>query len=822
MSSPLTELEKTTALPGVILESERAVIRKRRGAAGLQQDRAELTGLAISGGGIRSSTFSIGVIQALAERDLFKQFDYLSTVSGGGYTGSLLSSLLNHNCEQPDQFPLHKPVGKEEPKALQHIRNGSNYLTPGGFLSVARLPAVLLRGLLLNLLLLLPFAMLAVIFTELVHESLPRLNLSGAFAGNDVAAFVTGVMIGGVAYFSLSGWRSAGGNWERRNAYELWVARVLILLVAILLFGPLSVLIEWAIYEPWIDFREVLAERLPLIVWAVAVALVTVVIVIMRAPGNLRSLLSRLALVLAGLLGPTLVFGMYLVMVIAQVDSPFISFGRPLSALQTGLETEELEAKGGPVDLRLDQSFLRAMYLKGIEYPHYENENTEQTLTESGIYCGADTWLLPNPESGLGPPTQADCAVPPEELDARQEAYGFLRLQPREWWPYALEDPVTEEVPLYELFGARLGLGGERSETALLHDYEFVLLTAILFVLNYYFINVNQTSLHSFYRDRLSKTYLIRRDAEGRVQQNDELKLSELNAEGSYAPYHLINTSLNLQAATVESQRGRSSDFFCMSRLYCGGTQTGYCRTEDLEQQDGHLNLGTAMAISGAAAAPNMGSATVRSLVFVLTLLNVRLGYWIPNPAFVAQGKRVGRPWARYLSREAFGNLTAETRLVNISDGGHLENLAIYELLRRHCNTILCIDGEADPDHSFHGLVTLMRIARIDLGIEIEIDLSDLQLQQGLVSKHYTVGRINYGDGVEPGTLIYVKSSVSEASDRNPFLHKYRNENASFPHESTSDQFFDERQFEAYRALGECIGRGLARDLEQGKVFGHS
>ena len=64
-----------------------------RGAASVDQ---QLSGLALSGGGIRSATFSLGVIQALVEKGKFKFVDYISTVSGGGYIGSCVSSVLNH------------------------------------------------------------------------------------------------------------------------------------------------------------------------------------------------------------------------------------------------------------------------------------------------------------------------------------------------------------------------------------------------------------------------------------------------------------------------------------------------------------------------------------------------------------------------------------------------------------------------------------------------------------------------------------------------------------------------------------------------------
>ena len=76
-----------------------------------------LVGLALSGGGIRSATFHLGVIQALAKHGLLKTVDYLSTVSGGGYIGSCLSSLLNDQEVGPDQerFPLQYKMGTKEP-----------------------------------------------------------------------------------------------------------------------------------------------------------------------------------------------------------------------------------------------------------------------------------------------------------------------------------------------------------------------------------------------------------------------------------------------------------------------------------------------------------------------------------------------------------------------------------------------------------------------------------------------------------------------------------------------------------------------------------
>ena len=112
-----------------------------------------LIGLALSGGGIRSATFSLGIIQALAKHEFLKKVDYLSTVSGGGFTGSCLSSVLNakDTGSEQDRFPLHYQAGAEEPLGVGQLRNSAHYLAPGGLLDKIRIPALVLRGVLSNL-----------------------------------------------------------------------------------------------------------------------------------------------------------------------------------------------------------------------------------------------------------------------------------------------------------------------------------------------------------------------------------------------------------------------------------------------------------------------------------------------------------------------------------------------------------------------------------------------------------------------------------------------------------------------------------------------
>ena len=812
-------------LPEALVEGELEIITARRQAAGLDTEpllrgtagrpsvKRELTGLALSGGGIRSSTFGIGVIQALASAGLFQRADYISTVSGGGYTGSMLSSLLR-DAPDPSDLPLAKPEGREEPPVLQHLRNGSNYLDPGGLLNTMRLPAVVGRGLLLNLLLLLPYIMLLVTATELIYEHgrVLEWRMSTAELGSWLRTDLWALLVIAPAlllyYWVMA--RLGKGKWKLRDRYERGLGAVLLLLIAVALLVPLLHLVGAAIELPLkgpLGLEAWLSRWFTWSVWAIATGVSIGLYAVVKASQHLSRIAGKVILFGAGVAGPMLILALYLFLVVAQADSPFIKGTFPeLDQIRADRDTATV--------VRLRRNLVDQFLRKGIAY--------EAQLRVPVVYCPAppadslprmpEAWLLAKPTS------VEQLTRNFETEDGRRLGQEMCR-QPNN----AIEDShyyrVAHLTTRYEVIGAKLRFGGKPSGETLLGDWLFVALAGLLLVFNYLFLDVNQSSLHGFYRDRLSRLYLIRRRKDGSVEPNDDQKLTTLNQPGSVAPYHIINTTLNLQGVTVESSRGRQSDFFFFTKRFCGGPHTGYCRTEDMEQWDDHVNLGTAMAISAAAAAPNMGSTTVKPLVFVLTMLNLRLGYWLPNPKYVRRGRSRPsflslRPRSLYLLREAMGALDADHALVNVSDGGHLENLAIYELLRRRCKVIIAVDGEADPNLTFNGLVTLMRLAKIDLGVDINIDLHALKLNpERFSTAHYAVGTIDYGveDG-EPqtGHLIYVKSSMT--NDEDPFIKKYRADHPTYPHETTADQFFDEVQFEAYRALGNHVGDRLVRD----------
>lgn len=337
-----------------------------------------------------------------------------------------------------------------------------------------------------------------------------------------------------------------------------------------------------------------------------------------------------------------------------------------------------------------------------------------------------------------------------------------------------------------------------------------------MIVFGFFFLNINLTSPHRYYRDQLASCYLLQRRAAANGTRTEQIvdrqPLSRLDA-ASLGPYQLINATLNVSAGVEPELRGRNSDFFLFSKHWCGSPLVNYQRTADWEAVDGHLDLATAVAISGAAAAPEMGMTSIRGARFWMALFNVRLNYWLRRPdRRMLPAKLIkifGGPGALYLIREIFGWVDHKQRYLNISDGGHLENLGIYELLRRRCKFIIALDGEQDPTITCSSLYKVIRFAWIDFGIKIKIELADLCRNiDGYSKAHFTLGTIDYADGGR-GFLLYVKSSLT--SNEPNYVLEYRTRFPDFPHQSTMDQLFEEDQFEAYRALGHHMVEELFR-----------
>lgn len=325
-------------------------------------------------------------------------------------------------------------------------------------------------------------------------------------------------------------------------------------------------------------------------------------------------------------------------------------------------------------------------------------------------------------------------------------------------------------------------------------------------------VDVNETSLYRYYRSKLATAFIYSGPTEARPQ------LSSFEPKFSFYP--IINCALNAPGSKAPKMRGRLADVFVFTPLMTGSNLVGYHPTKAWEQHNPDLDLAAAMALSGAAVSPQMGLMTTRRGSFWLTLFNARLHAWLKKPDGTekANPPKPSRCWhrgpgLRYLVREFMASANERLPYVNISDGGHIENLGVYELLRRRCRYIVAIDGEADSRMTFHALTNLQRLAYIDFGIHIDAELDELRLlESGFSRSHFRFCKIRYPTGKEEqpweiGYLLYVKLSLT--GNEGEFLRRYRLDEPTFPHHSTANQFFTETQFEAYRSLGEHIGDKL-------------
>jgi hypothetical protein len=327
-----------------------------------------------------------------------------------------------------------------------------------------------------------------------------------------------------------------------------------------------------------------------------------------------------------------------------------------------------------------------------------------------------------------------------------------------------------------------------------------------------FFINANKFSLHATYRNRLIRAYL----AASRTTRspnlftgfdpNDNIKLGDLAAE---KPLHVLNGALNVIRGEQLAWQERKAESFTMSRLHCGSYKVGYRPSANYGDA---ITLGTAMAISGAAANPNMGYHSSPVLGLLMTLFNVRLGWWLGNPGSPG-AKTWRRRGPRYsvgpLFSEAIGNTTDHYKYVNLSDGGHFENLGLYEMVLRRCHFIVASDGGEDPDCAYADLGEAVRKIRIDFGIPIEFGTMTIYPRSAIdtlksAGHNCAVGRIRYsavdGPDAPDGIVVYIKPACYGDEPRD--IYEYFKTNPTFPHESTSDQFFSESQFESYRMLG--------------------
>ena len=714
------------------------------------QEAFKLAGLALSGGGIRSAAICLGVLQGLNRLGVLDRFDYLSTVSGGGYIGASYSAT---SFAEQGKFAFDRQQGlnQDHPEhaldisdtpMVRHLRDYSRYLIPHGFTDLVQDVALVLRGMVTNAVIVFAYLLLVAAATLAYNPTVASLWVFGPALPQWLG--IGGAPVGGVA-------------------------------------GAVCGLVRWLGWFAWLEmFAAVFAVGL--VWWSIYRSHKAV-----RGKSEFAGKIARIAGV-ALLLLAAIAFLDLQNWLLAQITIP--PHGKAASPHRSGfLDAFKTALFASPV-LGLVIGFFRDQLVS------YAKDEAKRLTGRLAKYASAIALLV---GSMIMPLVLwlLYLGVVYGGLESNQPSGGWGVL--RRFDP----DVVGPYGPMLTL-----------------------LVIGLVFWLLTLRFRPNAYSLHRLYRDRLDGAFLVNPENFDRTNmrmrkivdphdphEGTSVKMSALrNKTGvghTYAPYPIMNTALNVQGSAAVNRRGRNADFFSFTPRHAGSPSTGYVPIEVLEKREPSLDLAAITAISGAAASSNMGANTIRPMSLTLALLNVRLGYWLRNPRMLRSRSK----HFLWLWREMTSGLDETLPDVYLTDGGHIENLGIYELLRRRCSLIVAVDAEADPELAFPSFVALQRYARIDLGVRIHLPWEPIAentrkrmaanaagtAQEGDLTPQAALGRIFYDDGTE-GVLFYIKSSLS--GRENDYVRAYALRNPSFPHESTADQFFSEEQFEVYRALG--------------------
>ncbi len=894
-----------------------------------------LFGLALSGGGIRSATFGLGVLQGLATQGWLRRIDYLSTVSGGGYIGAWLVAWIKRRgsirsveeslrgfADRPvdpkDHRPRNPDPGSEHVRPIRLLREYSNYLAPrfGAFTADTwTIIAIWCRNTGLNLLVLTLFLMATLLTPRLLGlvfvstRTRDALILAGLFLGMSSAwigfnlgsyddkareAPETGwsrilwlfrprpkpsergdttllvvltivlpvfaaMFLATTALWAYASNTAMGGEDWARAAWIVWLAAL------VGLFGGMVVtlLTSRAPWAPpagsrrseftararlWFNLRgygwHLLYSFLAAAVGASLIAALWVYVVPLCLADSRRgtwialafgplALLLTISLVIVlhlGLLGLRTTdeqrewwsrLGAWLGLAAASwILISSISYFAAYGAAITGLYAGTLGLGWGALT-GAGASLAASGKSNGINLPLDRNVFSSWLITSApylfmggfiiGIALLANVVLYVLHTKGLFPTSFSALAPLPFSLERYVDTY------------WAFLDPQSRAVPsvVIALFGIAMLVGWR--------------------------VDVNEFSMHHFYKNRLVRAYLgasrarvnRRPNAFTGLDMEDDIKLSRFRSQdrsvpsdetrdccqGFTGPFPIINATMNMSSGAELAWQDRKGHSFVFTPLYCGydfaTKQTAVAstlksqfafrptidfadRSTDTMRSDAGVSIGTAMAISGAAANPNAGYHSSPPVAFLLTVFNARLGWWIGNPGrsrWKSPSPGIG---LFYLLSELFGFSSLERKYVNLSDGGHFDNMGLYELVRRRCRYIIVCDAEQDDRYSFNGFAGAIRKCRVDFGVTIDIDTAPIvpDKETKKSRQHVVVGDITYpGEG--RGKLVYIKASVS--GDEPADVLEYNRSHHEFPHQTTTDQFFDESQFESYRALGQHV-----------------
>ncbi len=842
--------ELRASLPKAFCERESRLVRERRERIGKKSKLPdEFVGLALSGEGVRSATFNLGFLQALAKHHVLRTVDYLSTVSGGGYIGSFLGRFYTRFINRPSGAidVIEARLSDAASPEISWLRRCSGYMavTRGGGAPVTA--AVLLRS----------FLTLHVIVGALLVAGLSAANL---------------FRYGAFTWFLelLRPWLSNATRLslaiELLPSVDPWLwALAFVVLTS---FLPLSI----AYWLPSVS-RPESYERTRLV--AFMLCSVTGFVMSLRAGAGAAAL---------GILATTLAAFVWVEAAWARValKTPAAT-GYPVGRAMVRTKFSKWLATATAVaSLALAIWVLDDMVfmLYPARVPLREAFGV-LVLTVAFLF-GPLRWLA------LWFLTSA----PPHGWD-RRPAWRLLTnpfLLPAASAALLL---IQWDLVSHAMFnhGADVGAGIVWTAVALL-------ISAILGGRSG-IVLVNWSSLQLLYAARGSRTYLgasnpYRHAAEVGAdvtspQPEDDMAFDHYRPDLAGGPLHIISVLANQSIDRTSGRRTRDRRGENMAVGPCGvsvgpashamwvtdeerddiGARLVAVGVKDLpgpfgprvDSPDVHprgvqtspMQLSDWMAISGAALSSGEYADTSLGASLLCGLANVRTGFWWDSG--IEDGDRLGEPiptaWQRlghWIKRRfrTQSSLLAEftgrfagpcRRYWYLSDGGFAD-LGLYELVRRRVPIIICADATRDVDGGLAALANAMRTVQIDFGAEIEFlspaeveklvtkskgvarralpksvlnaigTLDDIRSSRGSGSrKHAAVARVRYDGSSAQSVLLYVKATMT--GDEPLDVLEYHKQHHRFPHQSVLDQFLDEAQWESYRALGEHCANPL-------------
>jgi Patatin-like phospholipase len=898
---------------------------------GLPNRRAALC---LSGGGVRSAVFNLGILQGLARSGLLDKFDYLSTVSGGGFIGGWLSAWIHREEVLPGEVSVTKVASqlarqpedplKPEPPSLYKLRVYANYLTPRkGLLSADTwtLVAVYLRNLFLNWLVFVPvimgLLMIPRIWMAFIRGPFPRKGLMFDWKQpifsflSPTVLLIVGFIAAAVALIYIAMNLPAARKWDFSNR------RFLIFCLTPLVISALALTTYWA------SLRAGEApEYWKFILFAVALASAQwIPYVFLRIMGRLReheaddgesfrrtdasqfalelvvaTALIAIAFAITGFLTgyivvyylpPPLDLHLHFGRVYASLSVPvfliLLSGGGTLIAgftsRFTNADDQEWWARAGAWILIVSIVWVAAHLVVLFGPSLFTDLQTFMRskgtgwagLKEAAVSIKGVGTAVVGVISGIITIVGGKSSKVPANGDENQSDWRSTIGLPAAAVVFAVFIAIVLALitnwilasPLGEWTAGVIGAGTVALATDAPKDIIYqapgrliVLLALLLAILGWIFgrvINTNRFSLHYYWRNRMMRAYLgVSRHTEDREKtrdkftdfdQEDDVQMYELKQK----PLHVVNVALNLAGGSKLEWQDRKAESFTISPLHSGSYWLGYRSSRYYGGNDG-ISLATSVAISGAAASPNMGYMMTSPFIrFIMALFNVRLGFWLGNPGVAGSGssstfnqttfdRDSPTQSVRPIFAEALGLTNDHSPYVYLSDGGHFDNFGLYEMILRRCRFIVVSDASTDPEYTFESLAYSIRQIRVDFGIPIEMDKMHFGKEPTEKNKYCATGKIRYSCVDRPqgstdseddydGVLIYIKPSLDDGEPAD--VANYHKAHTAFPQDTIVDQWFSESQFESYRMLGShmiekiCPKKGVTLDsfLEQAREY---